>query len=341
MYEFGVFIGRFQPFHSAHLATVRESFRHCESLIIVIGSDSQSRTIKNPWTTDERVEMIHRSIKEYNDSVRENFKIPEEIMIVAVPDYLYNDNLWITAVQQKIAEYTDDKQKIALIGHKKDSSSFYLKMFPQWDFIDTKISSPVNATHIRELLFTHQYDEIRTMVSDSIMSMFTSDEIDRLQGEFEHVKEYKKAWASAPFPPTFVTVDAVVVCTGHVLVVRRRGQPGLGLVALPGGFIKNDELIVDACMRELKEETGIKTSNAILKASIVDQRVFDHPDRSLRGRTITHAFCINLGHGELPKVKGMDDADKAWWMPLRTALASPHLFFEDHFHVITHFVQKF
>ena len=350
MYDFGVFIGRFQPFHHAHLETVRESFEHCKHLIIVIGSDSQARTIKNPWTTDERVQMIHGTIKEYNKNEtcaclnghqRGAKLIPNEITVVAVPDYLYNDNLWITSVQQKIAEIVDDKSKIALIGHKKDASSFYLKMFPQWDFIETNVESSIDATHIRDCIFTGDLASAESQVPRFTWEMCLTNKIYDLRAEYEHVKAYKASWASAPFPPTFVTVDAVVVCTGHVLVVRRKGQPGAGLVALPGGFIKHDELIIDACIRELKEETGIKVPIDKLKSSIVDQRIFDHPNRSLRGRTITHAFCINLGHGELPRVKGMDDADKAWFMPLRTALASEHLFFEDHFHIINYFVNRF
>jgi bifunctional NMN adenylyltransferase/nudix hydrolase len=94
-------------------------------------------------------------------------------------------------------------------------------------------------------------------------------------------------------------------------------------------------------LRELKEETGIALPKDELKKRIVDQRVFDHPNRSLRGRTITHAYCMNLGFGDLPNVKGNDDADKAWWMSLRDVNRNEEQFFEDHFHIIQHFVHKF
>jgi bifunctional NMN adenylyltransferase/nudix hydrolase len=164
--------------------------------------------------------------------------------------------------------------------------------------------------------------------------------------EFAYIAEYKSKWASAPFKPVFVTVDAVVICSGHVLVVTRKHTPGKGLYALPGGFIGN-ELIVDAALRELCEETHIlnyglnQLNGKLLAASIVDQHVFDHPNRSARGRTITHAFCFNLGDGPLPIVYGGDDAATAQWMPLCDVQAKSAQFFEDHTHIITHFAAKF
>jgi bifunctional NMN adenylyltransferase/nudix hydrolase len=161
-----------------------------------------------------------------------------------------------------------------------------------------------------------------------------------LYDEYRHVIDYKAMWSSAPFPPMFVTTDAVVIKSGHVLVVRRRGQPGKGLLALPGGFLREDEKVVDGCIRELKEETRIGIPKDELMKRIKGQKVFDHPSRSLRGRTITHAFEIDLGAGALPKVKGDDDAEKAFWMPLRDVMRCEEEFFEDHFHIINYFAMR-
>lgn len=51
---------------------------------------------------------------------------------------------------------------------------------------------------------------------------------------------------------------------------------------MPGGFINNNEHLQDAALRELKEETSIKVNIADLKKSIVESKVFDEPNRSLR-----------------------------------------------------------
>jgi bifunctional NMN adenylyltransferase/nudix hydrolase len=94
-------------------------------------------------------------------------------------------------------------------------------------------------------------------------------------------------------------------------------------------------------LRELKEETKIQIPKDVLRGNIVSQRVFDHPDRSLRGRTITHGFCIHLRDGELAQVEGADDADKAFWIPLADLYEHEDKFFEDHVHIIRYFTNRF
>lgn len=343
MHEFGVIIGRFEPFHNAHYELVKFALSRVNSLIVVLGSDSQAKTIKNPWSTTERINMISACFTpEENDRIE----------FVRAKDYLYNNNLWLTAVQENIDAITEGTKDVVLIGHKKDKSSFYLDLFPQWEFIESgDLSTGMDATRVRNLYFTCDLLDIQKLVPHPVFNIIQRDmmqdatqpraEFMKLKEEFHHIAEYKEMWASAPFPPTFVTVDAVVIKSGHILVVRRRGHPGKGLIALPGGFIKSDEMVIDSCLRELKEETAIKVPKDELVQSLCDQRVFDHPNRSLRGRTITHAFCFNLGNGPLPKVKGEDDADKAWWMALRDVFAHEESFFEDHGHIIQHFINKF
>lgn len=342
MNEFGVIIGQFQPFTNTHLEVVRFALLKSNKVIIVLGSDSQPRTVASPWSSDERARMIRESL-----TPEENARIE----FVRAKDYLYNENLWIAAVQQKVDAITDGNKDVALIGHK-DKINHYLNQFPQWTFIETgNLSNGTTSEHIKEMYFTLDLLDVKRTVPEAVFEIMKHDmmidavvprpEFMKLKEEYHHVKNYKAMWASSPFPPTFITVDAVVIKSGHVLVVRRLGQPGKGLIALPGGFVNQNELILDACLRELKEETQIKLRKDELLSMLRDQRVFDHPKRSLRGRTITHAFCFNLGQGPLPRVKGDDDADKAWWMPLRDVLASEDSFFEDHFHIINHFVNKF
>ncbi|MDD1607646.1 MAG: NUDIX domain-containing protein, partial [Methylococcaceae bacterium] len=112
-------------------------------------------------------------------------------------------------------------------------------------------------------------------------------------------------------------------------------RPGKGLAALPGGFISQYERLQDGCIRELREETKLKIPDPVLRGCIKRQHTFDDPHRSARGRTITHAFLIELPAAEdLPKVKGADDAEKAFWLPL--ADMKPEKMFEDHYFIIRH-----
>lgn len=338
MKEYAVYIGRFQPFHNAHLETVRLALTRAKKLIVVIGSATIARSVKNPWSAAERIAMITSCLTPDEQ---------ERVSFVTAKDYLYNDNLWIAALQQSVLDATCGSTDVILIGHKKDESSFYLKLFPQWGFQESAVGvrSSLDATTIRESLFSEDVEAIKSSVPEHVyemlMSYMKTDEYNRLYEEWHHIKSYKALWKSAPFPPTFNTVDAVVVCSGHVLLVRRKAAPGKGLLALPGGFINQNEGLEDACLRELKEETCIAVSRDELRKHIESEKTFGHPARSLRGRTITHAFCINLGAGSLPRVKGSDDAEKAFWMSFSDIFAKEDQFFDDHFHIVNFFVTRF
>jgi len=338
MYEYAVIIGRFQPFHNGHLSLLRYALKQAQHVIVIVGSDNHSRTINDPWTAAERISMIRGALGKRQPS-------DADVSFIAVKDYLYNDNLWIAEVQRAVRSLTGDSRSIGLVGHRRDNTSQYLALFPQWETIDPgPLENDISATMVRTLMFEHDKIGIKTLLPENVYegtsAFMKTEEFERLHEEFNHIVQYKRMWAAAPFAPTFNTVDAIVVCSGHVLVVRRRCAPGKGLIALPGGFLNVNERIVDGCIRELKEETGIKLSVDSLKKSIVDEKVFDHPTRSLRGRTITHAFCLNLGRGELPVVKGMDDADKAWWMPFDSIHDNESMFFEDHYHIVSFFINR-
>jgi len=159
-----------------------------------------------------------------------------------------------------------------------------------------------------------------------------------LQAEYRYVQDYRAAWASTPYPVVFVTTDAVVIRSGHVLVVRRAEQPGRGRLAMPGGFLDTAETLLASCIREVGEETGLQISD--LAAYQRAQAVFDYPGRSLRGRTVSHAFQFDLGIGQLPVLRPGSDAAEAFWLPLSEALSSPELFFEDHHAIIEHFLMR-
>jgi len=334
-FQYCVFIGRFQPFHSAHRAILTEAFRRGEKVVVVLGSHNKASNVKNPWTTDEREAMIRATLTEEES---------KSIVFVPVRDYLYNEVQWTVEIQQKIKEATRYSNDVAIIGHDSDRTSYYLKLFPQWELIDFVPDFKFHATEIRDLFFRQDESykkHIDPKTAEYLDQWKKDNDFDRLKGEFDYVVDYKEKWRGAPFPPTFNTVDSIVVKSGHVLVVRRKGNPGRGLIALPGGFLNQDERGKDGALRELKEETGIKVNIGDLRDAISEEKVFDHPDRSLRGRTISYAFFINLKSGELPSVKGSDDADKAWWMPLSEFYTREKDFFEDHFHIINYFIRKY
>jgi bifunctional NMN adenylyltransferase/nudix hydrolase len=333
-YDLAVVIGRFQPFHNAHEKLIERAKQHSHSVLALIGSSFIARNIKNPFTYDERVAML-----------------PEDVVAVPLVDDLYNDQHWVASVQQHIEEelrnlYKDIKnRKVCIVGHEKDDSSRYLRWFPQYDFVEVPSLETLDSTTIRDILFGNEMipaDVMPQRVMDSIKAWRKNNpEIyQNLCDEHKYIKEYKAMWSNAPFQPVFVTTDAVVISQGHILLIKRRMAPGKGLWALPGGFLGPDEKIEDSMIRELEEETRIKVSGEMLRACTKGNHVFDHPRRSERGRTVTHAYLIVLQDRVLPKVRGSDDAERAKWVPLSEFYEMTDQMYEDHYSIATYMINR-
>lgn len=340
-YQYGIVIGRFQPFHVAHRELIKHSLSIAEKVIVVLGSARSASDVRNPFTPAMREEIIRACFPE--DSSRLIFR--------AVRDYPYNDHVWTAEIQNIVAEIAEEEHaKIAVVGFFKDRSSYYLNLFPQWNFEEFYVSDKkllnINATQIREKFFTETADwkEFLPAQAATALEVFTQTEtFPHLQKEFAYLKKYKEdtRFVGVSFAPTFITTDAVVVQSGHVLVIRRGHQPGKNLLALPGGFLASGATLEDNAIKELKEETQIKVPAQVLRGSIKNSHAFDYPDRSNRGRTVTFAYYIELEPSlkdGLPRVKGGDDAAKAFWLPLSALGEKEDEFFEDHLSIIRYFL---
>lgn len=334
-FDYLVFVGRFQPVHIGHLEVLERARSLADKVIVLVGSSYQPRTPKNPFTFNEREIMIRGAVGADSASW---------LSIRPLRDKPYSNQRWANQVQQEVSRclpWSDKPLKGGIIGHKKDESSFYLDLFPQWgDPIDHGINELVHATDIRELYFESSIKFLNGVVPSSVLMFMdqfkNSTEYENLSKEHTIIKKYRDAWKAAPYDVIFQTGDAVLVQSGHILLVRRGGYPGKGLLALPGGFINVRERVVDGILRELREETKLKLPEKVLRGNIKRVELFDAVDRSLRGRTITHAALIELPPGQLPPVKGSDDAEKAFWLPL-SAIREEDMF-EDHYAIIDEMV---
>lgn len=339
-YDLAVIIGRFEPYHVGHQILVNKALMVADNVLVLIGSSHAPRTIKNPFTFEERAAMISESTE-------------GKVICMPLVDNLYSDDDWVNSVQNHITDALtnngcqnkSERPRVAIVGNKKDDSSYYLDLFPQYDYVAVdEVKLGFDATNVRQILFEQpgMLDLLKSLVPSNVHNFMTkfvkTSQYLRLHREYFMVKKYKEAWKAAPYAPTFVTVDAVVKKSGHILLVRRKAAPGEGLWALPGGFLEQGERIRDAAVRELIEETSIDLPRGLLQGSMGEGSVFDHPGRSLRGRTISHAYLFDLDRADkkvgLPKVKGADDAAEARWFTFAEILAMPHKLFEDHLSII-------
>jgi len=135
-----------------------------------------------------------------------------------------------------------------------------------------------------------------------------------------------------------VTVEGLVRIADRVLLIRRGNAPGKGLLAMPGGFIEQRETACQSALRELQEETGLRLLASEMEHALKAVQVFDHPDRSQRGRVITHAFHFDLGPRRLPEIAGGDDAAEARWVEIAQLPSLEEQFHDDHFHILDFFL---
>ena len=361
-----VYIGRFQMAHKGHEATIKHAIEQADRLVILVGSSDLARDSKNPFTFTERkqvLEAMSQRLAQVEWAKGRSVKID----ILPIHDYVYNNGKWLMEVHEQVKSVTGS-ENIFITGCQKeaDESTFYLNFFPQWnqDFIpeqkttevqnrtvehkdytehhSSKVHSTINSTAVRNQFFsTKQIPEELPEETKEFLAKFIQTKpsvLDLIVEEFNFVQRYRSQMnEQLPYNNIpFLTGDALVVSAGHVLLVKRRTFPGKGLWALPGGFFDawQDKEQLDTALRELKEETKIDVPEKVLRGSVRSVTEFGDFNRSLRWRIITKCAYIQLPDNSLPKVKGSDDAEKAFWVPLGELKKNRHMFFEDHYSIL-------
>lgn len=348
-YRLAVFIGRFQPFHKGHLAVVRQALESADHILILVGSANLGQTPRNPFPTQMRIQWIREGI--LYDGIHSN-----RTSIAPIYDHPYDYDAWRLGVRGAVHQCLSGidrfnlapDDEIALIGHPRDHTSFYLEGFPSWSRIDaSEYADSVSATAIRKTLFEDQnidgvLSNIPSGIERKIWEFRFTKEFERLRAEHQAEVEYRARWGLGPH----LTADAVVTYGDNILLVERKNLPGKGLLALPGGHLNPFERFEDCALRELQEETqiigdrGSKTNLSSLKDSLLLRRVFDDPNRSGRARVITEAFLFALPETRMspPEVVGSDDAARAFWLPFRDL--RPDNMFDDHYFIIEHMLKS-
>lgn len=333
-----VVIGRFQPFHDGHAAVLREALARAPRVIVVLGSAYQARSPRHPFSWAERAEMVRLALTEAERARVEFLPLRD----------LYDETAWVEAVRQGVQRMAGHDE-VLLVGHFKDATSDYLRRFAPWQLVSLPRQHRVDATQLRAALYESDpadldavlgswVDQVPPSTRAFVQAWARLPYLAALRREWAMLLSYRQAWSGAPYAPTFVTVDVVIRCADRVLLIQRARDPGQGLWALPGGFVELRDTVYQSAVRELEEETGLRLLPDTLQRALKGVAVFDHPDRSQRGRTISHTHYFDLGDRELPEVQGADDAAQARWVPIEELAAMEDQFFDDHFHMLDRFL---
>ena len=132
----GLLIGRFQPFHKGHLSAVSFGLSKVENLWIGIGSSNKSHEKRNPFTADERKEMILSSL----DS--ESLK---RVKIFFVPD-IGDHEKWTLHVDSIVPKYD------VVFSNDDFTISLYKKRGVNVIEVPLLQRDTISGTKIRELM---------------------------------------------------------------------------------------------------------------------------------------------------------------------------------------------
>lgn len=329
LYKAAFVIGRFQIPHNGHVSLFKQAAELSDTIYVMIGSSSIARNTKNPFSFCERAKLLQKILK----------PLFKTVVCCPVVDDLYSDKNWATQIKSYLKDYNN--KDVILVGHNKDESSYYLRMFPEYAYHEARMTHKIDATVLRARYFGTEkcFIHVPQETTEFLNEFEKTEAFTNLKEEFHFLEKYKKQFAAMPYPPIFTTVDAVVVCGTNILLTQRGANPGKGLWALPGGFLEQNERVIDGILRELIEETDIDVSDADLRSALRLVDYFDAPGRSLRGRTISFGGLIVLERNELPKIRGDQverehdgsvGAAKSFWVDLAEVRANPQKFFDDH-----------
>ena len=330
-----IVIMRGHIFHNGHAFLIDEACKIADNVLILIGSINRSRSMANPFSFEERESMMRPAL-----SGTKAFKC----QIKPLNDYLYVEYDWESEVQRIAhdhAQHLGVPDDIAIVGHLKDNTSYYLRGFPRWKKHHVDNLAGISATPLREAYFqsfTTHFDLVKSDIPEATQEFLwefrKTDEYKWLCEQQRSVEEYKADYKDLPHGVNFITGDALVICHGHILLIKRKDFPGKDQWALPGGFKNPGEYARDCILRELDEETCISVPPRVLEQAYRGKKMFEDPKRDDRGDFTTHVGSFILTDSKLPKVKGADDAKEARWFPFAQVRRMSKALYADHYFII-------
>ncbi|MDQ2136952.1 NUDIX domain-containing protein [Alcaligenaceae bacterium B3P038] len=369
-----IYIGRFQPPTQADFAALRRMAARGAGGIVVLAGSHQAPSPRQPFdwptvaallaqglTTEEQAAL---SVLPLRDEDTDSLWRAALQRTLADLDLWHDDSRPVLTTASEIATLHDiGKLAVALhadlvpvatdsVATEGASNATGVAIDVASEASTQAAAEPLTEAALRDLLFDADPQEgtapatlpdavaaaVPAPLHVQLTHWMQTPAFAAIAEEWRVLRGYREAWSVAPYPPIFVTVDTVVHCAGRVLLVERGQHPGKGLYAVPGGFLEPSETVFEAAVRELCEETGLTLDMDAVDAIYRGVAVFDRPDRSQRGRTVTHAHYFDLGDGPLPQVEGADDALAAHWTPIADLAGHADRFLDDHYLILEHFL---
>lgn len=183
-YDVGLIVGRFQHFHIGHRSLVENAFKLCDRVLILVGSAQESGTLRNPYLTSTRIDVIREiyghdnsilQVKELNDLTNENDITPD----------------WGKYVLKNVKMHIRKEPSLMVYGNDE----FRSRWFAPEDIENTaelvipRSRIPISATLLREALVKDDFEYWSKYVDDKTHKMY-----DRLRAELLSTEPYRELY---------------------------------------------------------------------------------------------------------------------------------------------------
>ena len=144
-YNYGLYIGRFQPLHIGHESIIRKMLDECKQVIIAVGSSQESSTKRNPFTFEQREDLITNVF--YRERLTEQLKI----MPLEDREDPSNDASWGDYVFQKVYQRFYVFPDAVYEGAESERNNWYDNQNVEIVRVP-RTEIPVSATLVREAI---------------------------------------------------------------------------------------------------------------------------------------------------------------------------------------------
>ncbi len=183
-YDIGLVVGRFQHFHIGHKFLVDNAYKLCDRVLILVGSAQEYGTLRNPYPTSTRIDVI-REI--YGEDT-------ENLMVKELNDLTNENDItadWGRYVLRNVKTHIRKKPNIMVYGDDEFRSKWFAAEDRKGiaELIVSRDDIPICATKLREALVKDDFDYWSKFVDEKTHKMY-----DRLRSELLRTDPYREMY---------------------------------------------------------------------------------------------------------------------------------------------------
>lgn len=194
-FDLGILVGSFEPFGAFHQAAIEHALAVAQRASVLIGSAGAARSLRHPWTADERIAMMRAALPA--DALA-------RIDFLPVRDRLYCEQQWLRNIETATAASCAEAKRVAQLvppGGAAEAllpgwQSVLLPPIPRPDFWTVRRGVFGNAEARAALL-----PLLPESTRDFLSAFERSPHFDPLVEELRYIEEFRDSWRSAPTRP--------------------------------------------------------------------------------------------------------------------------------------------